>query len=518
MQTGRQIIWCDELEVTRDNIIEVLQDAIRTHQANAADCQELLDFEAGIQPMGRKKTFRPDIDNQVVDNVAAEVVDFKLGYNWGNPITFVQRENADSDSEELSRAVMDLNDGYNMTGSSFDTQKLARFVEICGVGYTYIDINTDYEEGESYFTRDVLDPRNAFVIRSRAYPDHRALVGVTFRRLKNGTIRYTCFTKEDRFEIEMFQIVNGEHQGEQSWNHINRSGETNPLGRIPIIEWIRSHDRMGCFEKQIDEMLNLNLLISDMTNDVDQNTQAVWWANDVEFPTEEVTDDEGNTTEVTVKPQSGEWVSTNTPTDGRSPSIKALTLDYDYEGMLNNVLARRSLILQKCHVPQRNDNSGGSTGLAMDSATGWSDAEAVASAQESITFGCQIEELRVVLAAIKESPDIASNSPLLSLRVKDIKPTIRRSKSFDLATKTTAIATLLSHGFDLADVIGTIPLFDDNSQVIERSGEGVKKYQESQISDDTSSEDVVNNNGMEQASNSPFIDGMNTAQTGEVME
>ena len=51
-----------------------------------------------------------------------------------------------------------------------------------------------------------------------------------------------------------------------------------------------------------------------------------------------------------------------------------------------------------------------------------------------------------------------------------------------------------------------------------RSGEGVKKYQESQISDDTSSEDVVNNNGMEQASNSPFIDGMNTAQTGEVIE
>lgn len=43
---------------------------------------------------------------------------------------------------------------------------------------------------------------------------------------------------------------------------------------------------MGCFEQQISEMDNLNLLISDFTNDVEQNTQAVWHTNDVDFPVE----------------------------------------------------------------------------------------------------------------------------------------------------------------------------------------------------------------------------------------
>ena len=57
------------------------------------------------------------------------------------------------------------------------------------------------------------------------------------------------------------------------------------------------------------------------------------------------------------------------------PFVKPLTIGYDYGGMLNNVISKRQLILQKCNVPQRNDNSGGSTGVAMSDATGWTQAE-----------------------------------------------------------------------------------------------------------------------------------------------
>jgi hypothetical protein len=38
---------------------------------------------------------------------------------------------------------------------------------------------------------------------------------------------------------------------------------------------------------------------------------------------------------------------------------------------------------------------------------------------------------------------------------------------------------MLSHGFALEDLVANIPLFEDGSQVVARSGEGVRKYQES---------------------------------------
>lgn len=49
-------------------------------------------------------------------------------------------------------------------------------------------------------------------------------------------------------------------------------------------------------------MDNLNLLISDFTNDVEQNTQAVWHTNDVDFPVEqETTVDKDGTPHITEK-------------------------------------------------------------------------------------------------------------------------------------------------------------------------------------------------------------------------
>ena len=141
--------------------------------------------------------------------------------------------------------------------------------------------------------------------------------------------------------------------------------------------------------------------------------------------------------------------------------------------MLKNIISRRALILQKCNVPSRNDNSGGSTGIAMDSATGWSAAEAEAQKQQNIMESCKMEEIRVVLRAIQTSPYVPSDSPLLKLKYTDIQPSIKRSKTYELTVKTNALVALLSHGFDLKDATQAIPIFEDNNQVIERSGEGV---------------------------------------------
>lgn len=517
MQYGRQIIWTDVPEITKENVIDVLNKAIKVHDANSSDIDELIDYEAGEQIIQRVKTYRPDINNVVVDNVASEVTTFQLGFFWGNPATFVQRAKSETDIPDEVNVVSMLNEQYDASGHRTKTQENARYIEICGVGYTYIDLNTEWEEGDAYFTRDVLDPRTAFVVRSSYYPDHRPMLGVSFRVLRgeDGSNHkyYTCFSREQRFEInnETGDLRHGE-----------RSGEMNPLHRIPIVEWIRGYDRMGVFERQMSEMDNLNLLISDITNDVEQNTQMLWVSTDIDLATEEVENADGTTSVQVKKPQAGEWLQTYTSPDGKTPSVKPLVVDYDYEGMLNNISYRRGLILQKCNVPQRNDNSGGSTGIAMSDATGWSQAEAAASREEQIIEGCMIEELKVVLAAIRECPSVESNNPLLLLKYSDAKPNFKRQKTYELTTKTNAIATLLSHGFVLEDCVATIPLFDDPSQVVTRSGESVKKYQESLFQTGNKAEggedeqepdaDKTMQDESDQIANSPNIDGMEIKQ------
>lgn len=516
MNYGRKEIWTDVPEITSDNIISVLQQAMIDFTQNAQDCEFLLNYEKGMQEKTRVKTYRSDIDNWCVDNIANEIVEFKLGFNWGNPITLVQRGDKDSGTKEEAEAIALINECYDAEEIKKKTQELARFVEICGIGFTIVEVNTEWEEGDSYFKVNVLDPRCAFVIKSSYYVDHRPMLGASFRFDNKGNFYFTCFSKDRRYEIlNATRIIkNGKETEIDEWSEKDEYIKKNYLGRIPITEYIRSHDRMGCFERQIPEMNNLNLLISDFTNDVEQNTMAVWHTNDVDFPKIEITDSQGNTTETTVTPESNEWLQTYTSQDGKTPIVEPLSINYDYSGMLNNIQVARARILQKCDVPQRNDNSGGSTGTAMDSATGYSDAETAAQKEQNIIEGCKMEEVKSVLAAIRESDDVPINSPLRNLKYIRIQPNFKRNKNFELTTKINGICALIGKGFALEDCLNMVPIAEDPSQVIARSGAGVKAYQDANVfkteTIDVEEEKRPFGDESDQIANSPLIDGMTT--------
>lgn len=522
---GRSVIWTDKPEITEENVIDVLIKAMPVHLKNRAETDFLIKYEKGYQPLQRKaaKSYRPDIDFQSVDNVAAEVTEFNTSYRWGNPVTLIQRGEVDAGiGEDETVDVALLNECYDAQDINSKNQELGRYVEICGVGYTYVDLNKDYEDGESYFTVNVLDPRYAFVIRSSYYADHRTMVGVTYREDDNGLRHYTAITKRQRFEIEEFKILNGNSDGERGQRFGDRSGEMNPWGVIPVIEYIRSYDRMGCFERHIPEMDALNLLISDTLNQVDQQTQAVWHTNDVDFPVKEVevTNEDGTVTteEVEVKPASGDWLETFTTPDGKQPFIRPLTMEYDYGGILQTVMNKRSLILQKCGVPERNSANGGSTGVAMSDATGWSAAESSANKQQLIIESAKMQEVRVVLKVIQKSTDVPSDSPLLKLKARDIRPNVKRNRSFDLITKSNALATLLSHGVNGLHAFKTVNLFEDNTQVWADSEEMITKYQKKLFEEQKTESNGTKNEAekipdrtasdiSDQRNESPVIDG-----------
>lgn len=493
---GRRVIYTDELNIDEFNIISILQKAMVIHTMNFSEIEYLLNFEFGLQPRKQMKVTRKDIDCVTVDNVAHEVSLFWRSYFWGQPFTLTQRGRRDSGGTEEGEAIALLNECYDAEAVNAKTQKIARFVEPCGVGYVYIDVKSDRMDGDSYFSYDVLDPRFAFIVYSGYYTDRRPMIGVTYRIDDNGSRHFTAITKDRRYEIDdLIEITNGEKI--EKWDV--RSGDINPFGIINIVEYFRSHDRTGVFEHEIEDMLDLNLNESNLSNSVAEKVNAIWLATDLDLQ-EEYTDENGEIKTRDAVPKNNEWIFGYTSKEGATPKVTPLTVPLESQGVMNYIIAKRGMILQKCKVPQRNDNSGGSTGIAMDAASGWTEADMVASMQQQIVEGCKQQELKVVLAVLAKS-DCPEDSPMRRLKYRDIVPNMKRAKNYELTSKLNAFATGVSHGIDPAHMIREINFFSDPQQVIEDSREYMQRYLDS-----------VYKTGEEGVSDSPVTENPNDTE------
>lgn len=502
---GRKEIYTSVKNITKANVIDVLREAYLVHLQNAEKMGFLFKYEEGYQPLVRAKKYRSDINVECVDNVANEATNFNTAYKWGNPFTITQRGAREDFDEEVLKGISELNLQYELNGIRSKTQKLGRDVEISALGYTYIEPNYNHKPGEGYFKLTVLNPLYAFVVKSSYYIDQRDMMNVTFRNDGKGNTYFTCFTNDSVYEIiNLVKIVNGK-KDEDEWSHSEDSDFSNPMGMLPMVEWFRDYDRMGVFERQIPDMDALNILASDMCNATEEAVQAIWHCNDIDFPVD------ANGT--VLKPRSNDWLQTYTSQDGKTPFVTPLNCNFDYQGNLEYYLSKRALILEKCHVPQRSDNSGGSTTGAMDSANGYATAELVASKQQCIQESCKLKEVALVLKAISLCDKIPQDSPLLKLTIEDLQPNIKRTKNFEMATKTNALATMLSHGIHGLHALKVANLFADPLEVYKDSQTLIERYQESVFSKDstTTADGKVASDDSDQISNSPLIDGMSTS-------
>lgn len=110
---GRKRIYSRYKNIDRNNLLEVLDKAMNIHRENVQEMKFLIEYERGKQPLVRPKTIRPDIDIRVHANLANYVKEFKIAYNWGNPVTMVQRGNKelhDTDSSTDDSGISALNE------------------------------------------------------------------------------------------------------------------------------------------------------------------------------------------------------------------------------------------------------------------------------------------------------------------------------------------------------------------------------------------------------------------------
>lgn len=482
---GRKKIYTDVTEITSKNVIDVLNKALIAHNQNASQVQFLINFEKGLQPLQRKKTVRKEIDIQSISNLAHQITEFWLGYFWGNHMAFVQKSDKHpkgNNPKDSDSAITLLNEMYEAEDMERKDQLLAYYLEVCGTCCQLIDIKRNVADGDAAFDLVTLNPLYSFVVYSSdAY--ERPMMGVSFSEREDNTKVYTCITDKQVFIIEnATEIVNGKE--ETKIGHATRSGEINPFGKINIVEFERATDRTGVFERQIDELNALNILESDLVNDVAQTTQANWWGNDIELDK----DDNGNIKGV----QGGQWILTKSTGNGQKPSIVALTLNYDYAGVLSNIQAKHDGILERTFTPKQTEQSGGSTTGATSLSSGWTATEAVAKKQEAtIRSGYRLRN-QLALIAIHKSPDVPADSPLLSLKNSDIDIRPIRQRSFDMATKINSMATMIQNMVHPRIAMEAIDFFPNLAEAIEDSLPNMLKYQKNLLESKKTTSNVQN--------------------------
>lgn len=88
---GRRKIYTDEEYITAENVVDVLRKAQLLHSQNQNEIQYLWNYYRGKTPiLGKTKEVRESINHKICVNHANEIVTFKRGYGFGEPIQYIR--------------------------------------------------------------------------------------------------------------------------------------------------------------------------------------------------------------------------------------------------------------------------------------------------------------------------------------------------------------------------------------------------------------------------------------------
>ena len=465
---GRREIFTDVKEITKENISKVLADAFPVHLLNVTEIIYLQEYERGVQPiLNRVKEIRPEINFKAVENHAAEITAFKVGYVFGSPITFVQRASVDIDGNNGTiddKKLAILNEMMFEEGKAAQDQVLGKDISVCGVGYRIV-LPKKVKDGVSAFNILRLNPNNAFVIKFNDLYKRSAL-GVSYITLSDDSYRVGAYSDKQYFELEGKDI--------SSLKVV--SAVPNRIG-IPIIEYKNDDERMGCFERVVPLLDALNEATSDRLNGLAQFVQSILWMNNCEIDKEQMEQ---------LKDKLG-LLTKSEPGNPASVEYLTATLDQSQTQTLIDDLYEK--ILQIAGVPGREQSTGGNTGQAIMLSNGWQIAETHAQAVVNTFTESEREMLKVVLKILK----LTETSEVADLKLSDIDIKFSRNRTDSLLVKTQGLMNQLQAGIHPLIAITNCGLYSDPQSVWNDSKAYMGKWLYDAEEDDVNAEDTISN-------------------------
>jgi SPP1 family phage portal protein len=405
---GRRVITTDVAEITADNAVNVLKEAMNVHELNRSEIEYLWKYYKGDQPiLNRIKAIRPEICNKIVENRANEIVSFKVGYLCGEPIQYVGR-NSD---ESVTQGVGTLNEYMFLVDKPALDQEVVEWGMIGGTAYRMVMANDFYdaESDEAPFDMFTLDPRNTFVVYSTDVK-RRRMMGVKYNTDEYGFKTYSVYTDKECF------IIEGDELKEVSLHG---------LGVVPIFEYPANNARLGAFEIVLPLLDAINNVESNRMDGIEQFVQAfVKFINcDITKEDFEALKDLG-----AIKVKSA---------DGQQADVDVVTTELNQQQTQTLKDDAYQAVLTICGMPNRNGGSSTSdTGSAVLLRDGWSLAESRAKDSELMFKRSEKEVLKLVLKLCDGLAD-------LQLKLKDIDMKFTRRNYDNIQSKSQVLVSML---------------------------------------------------------------------------
>lgn len=436
---GRKALMSSYTEINESNIEKAFAEIRSDFEANSMQCETLWKYYRGDQNiLYRTKTKRPEICNRAVVNCPLEIVNFKSGYSFGEPVQYVCR--ASGEDEGISQRVADLNEFMYGAGKFGLDKELGDWLFTCGVAYRMIMSGDDIQP----FRIDTLDPRNTGVAYSADF-GRAPVMAIQRKHDENGDTVFWCWTADYVYKLSGGLLV---------------SKEPHAMGFIPIFEYTTGNARLGAFEPAMGLIDALNIIENNRVDGVEQFVQFFMKCVNVKLDPEQYAE----------LREAGLMSFTSDP--GNPGDVNPVTVELDQSQ--TQVLAEDiyQQILIKCDMPDRNgaNRTTGDTGQAVILRDGWSAAESYA---RSIEMFFKPVEQRFIAAALKLC---SMRGYDLGLKVSDIGIKFTRNMTDNLLTKTQGLQNELEAGIHPRICIANCGLFSDPEQVYLDSIEYLKKW------------------------------------------
>ena len=418
---GRKIAYTDVETITVNNVVKVIGDCIGVFYWNKPIIKYLWDYYKGDQPvLYRQKTANQDITNYVCENHAYEIVQFKTGQTYGEPIQYVSR----SKDENINAAVDKLNDYMADANKHEKDIKGGEWQSATGTSFKAVQP----KKGDVPLRIVAPTPMNTFVIYNRSTEE--PLLAVQELKDEDGNWYKLAFS-----DTMSFTIVDSKVQ----------SAKLHTYEEIPIVEFPNNHERLSDIELVIGMLDAINNMQSNRMDSIQQFVE--YWVKFVNCEIDE---------ETFKKMKESHALTVKSINKDNKSDVEIMTQELNQtqcqvakEDLWDNV---QSILA----IPNKNNNNtGGDSQGAVELRNGWDFSKSRAKLKDPLVKSAEKRLAKVALNILRDS----GNDLKLSARDFDVQ--INHSPQDNMYTKAQTLTVLLQAGIHPLIAIKTVGLWAD---------------------------------------------------------
>lgn len=417
---GRKIAYTDAERITDENVVKIIGQCIGVFYGNKTAIRYLWRYYKGDQPvLYRTKVSNEDITNKILENHAYEIVQFKVGQTYGEPVQFISRKDAD----EINNAVDELNDFMTDANKQEKDIKSGEWQSATGTSFKAIQSKS----GEIPFRITAPSPLNTFVIYNRSTEE--PVLAVQELKDEDGKYYKLAFSETMSFKIVDSNVA---------------ETKLHTYGGIPIVEYPNNHERISDIELVISMLDAINNMQSNRMDGIEQFVQS--WIKFVNCNVDE---------EEFAKMKMNHALVVKSTNKENKSDVEIMTQELNQtqcqvakDDLWDNALS----ILA---IPTKQSNTGGDTQGAVELRNGWDFSKTRAKLKDPIVKSSEKRLATVVLNTLR----VSGND--LKLSIRDFEVQINHSPQDNMYTKSQTLLQLLQCGIHPIVAIKTVGLWGD---------------------------------------------------------